>query len=115
MVLQVSDKLLVVHRSVFDGDPPRHFVGEVVACVDGLAKAWGYAFVRNAMSGEHVRVPDPRVRIVPLASPSLLVYELPRTVAVPSMRVASDENRLVLTDDAGFVMSLTEPATGRSM
>jgi hypothetical protein len=115
MVLQASDKLLVVHRSMFDGDLPRHFVGEVVAYADGLAKAWGFAFVRNAMSGEFVRVPDPRVRMVALGSPSLLVYELPRTVAVQSLRVASDESRLLLTDDAGFVMSLIEPSTGRSV
>ena len=115
MLLQPSDKILLAHRRLYDGDAPRHFVGEVIAYEDRLAKVRGYSFVRNAMSGDHIRKSDPRIKIVPLDSPAFLVYELPRSVAVDALRFIAEDDRLVLTDDAGFVMNMAEATSGHSI
>ena len=115
MLLQSSDKILLAHRRLFDRDAPRHFVGEVIAYEDRLAKVRGYSFVRNAMTGEHIRKADPRVKIVPIGSPAFLIYELPRTVTVDALRFIAQDDRLVLTDDAGFVMNMAEATSGSSI
>ena len=56
-MLKQGDKLLIVHRRLFEKDTPRFFVGEVQAYDDGLAKVKGYTFVKDVFSGSMQKKP----------------------------------------------------------
>lgn len=113
MLLEPSDKVLLAHRRLFDGDAPRYFIGEVVAYEDGIVKVRGYTFVRDAMSGQYVRKDDPRTKIISLSSSAFLVYELPPTADPSSARFTVTDRHAVLTDDRGLVMNMAEvPSLG---
>jgi hypothetical protein len=46
-----GDKLLIVHRRLFEKDTSRFFVGEVQAYEQGVAKVKGYTFVKDRFTG----------------------------------------------------------------
>lgn len=49
-MLEQGEKLLIVHRRLFDKDTPRFFIGEVEAFETGLAKVKGYTFVKDLLT-----------------------------------------------------------------
>ena len=108
-MLEQGDKILIVHRRLFEKDTPRFFVGEVQAYEVGLAKVKGYTFVKDIFSGSMQKKPDLRTKIMSIVSGTFMVYQLPITVLLDSVRFEMDQDGvLVLTDDGGFSMDVAE-------
>ena len=107
-MLNPGDKLLIAHRRLFEEDQPRFFVGRVLAYADGIAKVAGHAWVKERVRAEFGRKPDERIKFVPLASGSIIAYELPAAVDLAKVVLRSTNMGLVLTDGAGFSMDLTD-------
>ena len=106
-MLTPGDKLFIAHRRLFDGDEPRFFAGRVVAYEAGLAKVAGHAWVRERIRGEFGRKADERVKIVPLTSGAVIVYQLPDSVDLAKLRLETHKTHFLLTDGR-FSMDLTD-------
>jgi hypothetical protein len=108
MLLKEGDKILVAHRRLFDRDLVRFFIGRVEAYEAGVVKASGHSYVRDAMGGQVVEKADQRTKILSLSSGTLIVYQLPDSIALDALKFAGAEGRLTLSDGKGFTMNLTE-------
>lgn len=108
MILQAGDKVLVAHRRLFENDHGRYFVGEVEAFDFGIAKVRGWSWMRDSYQGAPVRKADLRTKLLSLSSGTLILYVLPRSTVLESLRLASEGGELVLTDGEQFVMNLAE-------
>jgi hypothetical protein len=73
---------LIAHRRLFQQDQPRFFVGRVVAYQEGIAKVRGYSWVREHVRGALEKKADQRVKIVPVTSDALMIYQLPGEIAL---------------------------------
>jgi hypothetical protein len=62
MMIEQGEKLLIVHRRLFEKDTPRFFVGEVQAYEAGIAKVKGYTFVKDLFGGNMKKKPVPRIK-----------------------------------------------------
>ena len=103
-----GDKLFVSHRRLFPDDEPRFFAGRVIAYEAGLAKVSGHAWVRERVRGEFGRKPDERIKVVPLGSGAVIVYQLPDAVDLGSLKLETRKHHFLLTDGSGFAMDLTD-------
>jgi hypothetical protein len=108
-VLKEGEIVHVITRRQFEKDAIRHFVGEVKAASDTVARVRGYLFVYDMVKGHFVRRRNPRVRIVPLADSGTIVNVLPNNVDPDSLTYEiGDEEQLVLTDKKAFTYNLNE-------
>ncbi len=108
-MLKQGEKLLIVHRRLFEKDTPRFFVGEVEAYEAGLAKVKGYTFVKDLFSGSMKKKPDLRTKIMSIISGTFIVYQLPITVLLDSVRFELDQDgSLILRDKGDFAMDVGE-------
>lgn len=108
MLLEKGNRLLVAHRRLFEGDLPRFFVGEVEAYEDGIARIGGYSFVRDIGSQDLLRKADRRTKLVALASPAYIVYQIAGDLDVGAARIRWVEGGLRLTEGERVVMNLAE-------
>ena len=108
-MLTQGEKLLIVHRRLFENDSPRFFVGEVQAYEAGLAKIQGYTFVKDVFSGNMKKKVDLRTKIMSIVSGTFMVYQLPLTVLLDSVQFELDQaGALILKDGGGFIMDVGE-------
>ena len=108
-MLEQGEKLLIAYRRLFEKDTPRFFVGEVQIYEAGIAKVKGYTYVKDMFSGNFEKKPELRIKILALASGTFLVYQLPTTARLDSLRFRLDPHGgMVLTDDEGFSMDMSE-------
>lgn len=108
-MIEQGEKLLIVHRRLFEKDTPRFFVGEVQAYEAGIAKVKGYTFVKDLFGGNMKKKPVPRIKIMSIVSGTFIVYQLPVTVQLDSVRFdLNQDGALVLMDDGGFAMDVAE-------
>ena len=63
MVLRAGDKILVVHRRLYEGDASRLFLATVEEHEHGIVRARGYSWAWNQLDASYVRKPDERVKI----------------------------------------------------
>ena len=108
MLLEAGEKVLVVHRRLFDHDRPRFFVGRVDAYEAGVMRVTGLSYVRDVADGQVAEKREARTKLLSLSSGTLIVYLLPAEAAVESIRFVLDRELLTLSDGQGFTMNLTE-------
>jgi hypothetical protein len=108
MLLQSEDKLLVVHRRLFERDGSRFFIGRVEDFDAGIVRVSGYTFVRDPVGGTVSRKNDVRTKLFSLSSGTLMVYVLPRDLDLTSARLVAEEASLTLTAGSSFRMDLSE-------
>ncbi|MCS6851380.1 MAG: hypothetical protein NZ700_09475 [Gemmataceae bacterium] len=113
MLVREGEKLLVAHRRLYEGDPPRFFVGQVDAYDAGIVRATGYSYVRDAVTGRMIQKPEPRTRLLSLTAGTLLVYVLPETTDLERIEFIYSGNQLMVTDGGEFTMGLAEFLFGR--
>jgi hypothetical protein len=113
MLLQKGDNILVAHRRLFDKDEVRFFVGRVDAHEAGIVKTTGHSYVRDVMGGRLIEKAEERTKILSLSSGTLLVYQLPATLALDTLDFSASNGSLTLTDGKGFTMNLSEYSHGR--
>jgi hypothetical protein len=109
MVLTPGDHLLVAHRRLFADDQPRFFVGRVDELDGGILAVTGYSWLRDPVAGGFQRKDDLRTKLVAITSGAIIVYRLPRALALESLRLERvGEHGIFLVDGAGFRMDLAE-------
>lgn len=109
MVLHPGDKILAVHRRLFEGDSPRFFVGEVEECEGGLARVHGESWTRDMDSGLMVHKSMKRTKILALASGTLIVYQLPADTRLADAELrANSDGGLELVDHHELSMDLSD-------
>ena len=83
-MVQTGEKILVVHRPLFQGDARRHFIGTVLAFELPLIRAAGYVYAADATN--RFRRHDPvRTRIISLTGDSLIVNVIPPEVQIETV------------------------------
>lgn len=114
MLLARGAIIFASHRRLFEGDVPRYFVGQVLESNDAVLKVRGYSFVRDQGTGRLLRKNDLRTKVISVIAGTHILYELPHTVLVESLRLDSQEGFLFLSDGRDFRMDLAElPRDGR--
>jgi hypothetical protein len=108
MLLEKGAKVLICHRRLFAEDHPRFFVGTVDQYADGIAKVSGFSWTRDAARGFQ-RKADERTKLIALASGAMIVYEVPASLHVESLRIEQPGGHsVIVTDGARFRMDLSE-------
>ncbi len=108
-MLRNGDKLLVVHRRLFDEDQSRFFIGSVEEYDAGLVKVAGHAFVRDPLSGKYLGRLDARIKILSLSSGTLIVYQLPQNTQLENIQFSKDsKGGITVTDGDLFSMDISE-------
>ncbi len=108
MFLDSGDRLLVVHRRLFEKDHPRFFIGTVLDWDGGVAKVSGHSWVFNQMTGKFVKKPDKRTKIIAVSSGTLLVYQLPAGTPLESLELRYGKGGEITLVGPSFEMDLTE-------
>ena len=108
MILEVGDTVLVSHRRMFQHDEARFFVGKAVACDRELVKLEGYSFVRDLSSGQVIRKDEKRTKLLSLASPGYIFYQLAGQIDVDQVSVKNETGDLLLVDGGRVLMNLAE-------
>lgn len=112
MIIQKSDILLLCHRRLFAEDLPRFFIGSVDNCEDGMILISGYSWVMDSIHGTLTKKDDLRTKVVSLLSGTTLVYQLPRDTDISVLNIKHMDNKqLILFDDDGFSMDITDQHT----
>ena len=107
-VVEVGDKLHIITRRLFEGDPRRHFAGEVTVVSGDLQEVRGYTFVFNRATNEYKKRPELRTRIFSLGQADFIVNKIPREVAIESLEYRIKDKRLVIADGRGFFLDINE-------
>src|SRR4051794_3379319 len=68
----------------------------------------GHSYVPDIIGGLMIEKAEERTKILALSSGTLLVYQLPDTVALDSMKFVLKDGRLSLTDGDNFTINLAE-------
>jgi hypothetical protein len=108
MLLDNGDVILVSHRRMFQHDEARFFVGRTVACDRELVKLEGFSFVRDLSSGHVIRKDEMRVKLLSLASPGYIFYQLPDVKDVSKVHVEDQAGDVTLMDGKRALMNLSE-------
>ena len=107
-MLESGNVVLVAHRRMFAAEEPRYFLGQVIEFADGLAKVGGYTFVRDVSSGTFGRKDDLRIKILSIASPGLIVYQLPDTTDVQATHFETIGSECYITDGKALRVNMSE-------
>src|SRR5262245_37189952 len=99
MILKKSDKVLIVHRRLFENDYSRFFLGTVDAYETGVARVTGFTSLYIPFEGSFFVKDEQRTKIFSISSGTLIVYLLPKTIDLKTARVESTrEGSLTLVD-----------------
>jgi len=116
MLFSPGDCVLVSHRRLFAEDQPRYFVGRVDEWQAGIIAATGYSWLRDPVGGGFQRKEDPRTKVIAVTSGAIIVYRLPKDLALDRLRMEQvGEQGTYLTDGAGFRMDLAERLPRRAV
>jgi len=107
-ILEVGEKLHVIHRQLFEADTRRHFIGTVEALERDLARVTGYLFALDPNSNQFRRHESLRTRLLPLNSANLILNILPRDVTVENVQYQfKGPGTISVADGSGWVMDLS--------
>ncbi len=108
MLLERGDVVLISHRRMFPHDEARFFVGRTLACENELVKVEGFSFVRDLTSGHIIRKDEKRVKLVSLASPGYIFYQLSGVIDVSNVNVRDEAGEVALVEGSRELMNLAE-------
>lgn len=108
MFLSTGAKVLVCHRRLFAEDSTRFFFGVVEDYSEGIARVSGFTWTRDATRGFQKKA-DRRTKLIAIGSGSLIIYQIPDTVAIEEVRIEQPGGPTVTaTDGSKFRMDLSE-------
>lgn len=109
MILVLGDKVLIVHRRLYESDNPRYFVGEVKEFEAGIAKVTGQTWLEDPFTRRVIRKEGVRTKLLPVLSGSLIVYQLAAATDLSSVKFEfSDDGRLWLVGDPDLKLDMSE-------
>lgn len=108
MVLNLGEKIHVIHRQLFAGDVKRHFIGRIEGTEGPLVRVQGYLFAMDTKLNQFARRDTLRTRIISLDSGSVIVNVLPEQVEIKNVsydyRPGGD---IVVTDGGDWHLDIT--------
>lgn len=108
MVLNLGEKIHVIHRQLFAGDVKRHFIGRIEGTEGPLVRVQGYLFAMDTKLNQFARRDTLRTRIISLDSGSVIVNVLPEQVEIKNVsydyRSGGD---IVVTDGGDWHLDIT--------
>lgn len=111
MILDRGDKLLSIHRRLYDLDPPRYFLGTVLDYFDGIAKVDGNSWAMDPFSGRIIAREGSRIKLISIASGTMILYVLPADSDLDKANFqTAPRGKIVLTDGKALHLDLTESA-----
>lgn len=107
MLLKPNDKVLLVHRRLFEADTSRYFIGTVEAYESGVVKVTGQTCIRTDVGW--VKKDQVRTKLISLVADGVMAYQFPSDVQMEALEFR-DGGRgfVVLTDGQGFEFDMTE-------
>lgn len=109
LVLSPGEKIHVIVRRKFEGDLRRHFIGEVLAVNETVARVEGYVFVVDNVTNQYLRRPDQRTRLIGLADAGYIINVLPaKTDLANAHYTQNKDGKLVVTDGKTFALDVNE-------
>jgi len=108
-LLKTGDKILIVHRKLFDRDSTRFFIGKIDACSDGLCQVTGHTWLKDPGTGMLLKKEDLRSKMIAVGSSTLLFYKLPEESNLDQIKFTHEKDgRVWLSDGGKLKMDLTE-------
>ena len=109
MLVQSGEKVHVIIRRRFETDLRRHLVGEIQEVYATSARITGYDFFLDTTKNQFIKKTVIRTTIIDLAESGYVVNILPDEVELDNLKyVINEQKRLVMTDNAGFVLDINE-------
>ncbi len=108
MILEIGDTVLISNRRMFERDEARYFLGRTVACEGSLLKVEGFTFARDMTDGHVIKKDEKRVKVLSLASPGYMVYQLPSDINIESVEIESNDGDAILVEGPRRIMNLAE-------
>lgn len=109
MILARGEKVHVVIRREFSDDLRRHFIGEVEAATDDVARVQGYMFVYDLSINQFVRRPNLRTQLFSIVDRGNMITVMPiDTILTEVVYKMTASRRLVLTDEKHFMIDVNE-------
>lgn len=109
MIMTSGDRILIAHRRLFEKDQPRFFTGIVEHYENGIARVFGYSWIRDQLAGKIYKAADQRTKVISISSGTLLVYVLPSTLDAQALSIEQHANGdVTVTDGKDFTMDMTE-------
>jgi hypothetical protein len=107
-ILNIGEKIHVIHRQQYEGDARRHFVGTIKAFDMGIARVHGYLFAMDNKLNQFVRRTYPRTRLIPLTSAGVVINVIPDEVEISNItyqyKVGGDT---IVTDGGEWYLEVT--------
>lgn len=111
MILSQGDKVMVVHRRLFENDQSRIFIGEVDGHHNSLAKVTGRSWLKDKFHGDFVEKKEIRTKIISLESSGLIIYQIPSTVNLSALSIdLVGHGKNLITDHKNFNLDLSDTA-----
>lgn len=107
-ILRPGEKIHVIHRRHSEHEPHRHFAGVVEAYEQGVARITGHVFTVDTLTFQFFRRPEPRTRIVSIASGEVLVNVLPQEVDLDKIVYKIEAKALRVTDGSDWHLDISE-------
>ncbi len=108
MILKQGEKVHIIHRRQYEKDHHRHFVGVVDSYEGGVARVTGNVYTVDPVKFAFLRRPEPRTRLVAVASGDVLVNILPPTVALDKIVYRQERKAVRVTDGSDWYLDLSE-------
>ena len=114
MILSPGEKIHLIVRRQFENDLRRHFVGEVKAATEIVARIESYMFVFDPVKNEYAKRPEMRTKIVSLVDNGNVITIIPPHVDLSALRYEmSAAKRLVVSNGKDFSLDINEFGTNR--
>jgi hypothetical protein len=110
MILQKGEKIHVIHRRYFEKEPHRHFVGVVDAYENGVARVSGHLYAVDFVKFAFFRRPEPRTRLIAVASGDVLVNIIPPGVNLEKVVYMQDKKCVRVTDGDKWHLDISDLA-----
>jgi hypothetical protein len=96
--LSTGAKIHVLERRKFEDDIRRHFVGEIEAVANNVARARGFTFVYHRGKTAYVRSRKEQIRLLALTDALLIIRLLPADARLEQIEYRSEGDRTIVTD-----------------
>ncbi|KAB2660579.1 MAG: hypothetical protein DVB32_04865 [Verrucomicrobia bacterium] len=108
MILNLGEKIHVIHRQLFAGDVKRHFIGRIEGTEGPLVRVQGYLFAMDTKLNQFARRDTLRTRIISLDSDSVIVNVLPEQVEIENVSYDyRSRGDIVVTDGGDWHLDIT--------
>jgi hypothetical protein len=109
MIVEISEKVHVTCRALYENSSRRHFLGEVQAAAGAICRLEGFVFVYDQKSTMFIRRAEKRTTIIDLAESGYVVNFIDPEVILDNISYKYLQGiGLVATDGQAFSLNINE-------